>query len=372
MEEGSLHLSTTSLASSSSSGSDVGSGKVRSSSYVGSDQTVDSTDSHTRATPPNLSSTGAIPKSISFDKTAERGYKDAVDSDSKHNKRGFLKNLKFPGFNKSRRKGSNRGREDRLSLTSQDSLSRRSVPDDVRPPTIIETCDDILAKYRNKKPEPDEPDNRLTVSIDSIPREAQNIEEDERLFIDVNNIEASYAFSDAKRKLRLVMSNADISMSSTMNDLSSTSAAQVVMSSRQSQDLLNWLKFQLAEAQNLNNRRLIPKLHETIRCVQLFEPQAREQLIRGLRDDYENRSPYIVYLVRSKQGLLNTLAHLDKLLSRLLADTSLVMTSMVRTCVRLFLGRRTIELHNFTQAFTQLTASDDKVSIFCKIFIFLN
>jgi len=34
--------------------------------------------------------------------------------------------------------------------------------------------------------------------------------EDERLFIDPNNIEASYAFSDAKRKLRMVLSNADL------------------------------------------------------------------------------------------------------------------------------------------------------------------
>lgn len=34
--------------------------------------------------------------------------------------------------------------------------------------------------------------------------------EDERLFIDPNNIEISYAFSDAKRKLRMVLSTADL------------------------------------------------------------------------------------------------------------------------------------------------------------------
>lgn len=38
-------------------------------------------------------------------------------------------------------------------------------------------------------------------------------EEDERLYIDPANIEVSYAFMDAKRKLRLVLSIADFSIS---------------------------------------------------------------------------------------------------------------------------------------------------------------
>ena len=45
------------------------------------------------------------------------------------------------------------------------------------------------------------------------PNEIPKTEEDERLYIDPNNIEASYAFTDAKRKLRLVLSIADFSMS---------------------------------------------------------------------------------------------------------------------------------------------------------------
>jgi len=34
--------------------------------------------------------------------------------------------------------------------------------------------------------------------------------EDERLSIDPNNVELSYAFADAKRKLRMVLSTADL------------------------------------------------------------------------------------------------------------------------------------------------------------------
>lgn len=43
--------------------------------------------------------------------------------------------------------------------------------------------------------------------------EMPKTEEDERLYIDPANIEASYAFMDAKRKLRLVLSIADFSIS---------------------------------------------------------------------------------------------------------------------------------------------------------------
>ena len=50
------------------------------------------------------------------------------------------------------------------------------------------------------------------------------------------------------------------------------------------------------------------------------------------------------------------------MLARLETDTSVVMTSMVGVCVRMFLEKRDTALARFTQAFTQLTASDDKVN----------
>ena len=43
--------------------------------------------------------------------------------------------------------------------------------------------------------------------------------EDERLIIDSSNVESSYAFKDAKRKLRLVLSTADICMPYNFLDL---------------------------------------------------------------------------------------------------------------------------------------------------------
>ncbi|KAG7172154.1 GTPase-activating protein and VPS9 domain-containing protein 1-like [Homarus americanus] len=167
----------------------------RRSASSGSGPTADLVDA---LEPPAISmaSTGAIPKSISFDKTAERGDRDAIDGDAKH-KRGFFKNFKLPGFKGRRKPG-----------------SRRALSEENRPPTIEETSDDILAKYRNKKPEID-PQRPMVWSLvnTTYVNEPPKTEEDERLYIDPASIETKHAFADAKRKLRLVLSIADFSMS---------------------------------------------------------------------------------------------------------------------------------------------------------------
>ena len=64
--------------------------------------------------------------------------------------------------------------------------------------------DDILAKYRRKPSA-----NSDTASIESNQSRSKEAE-DERLFIDPNNVELSFAFTDAKRKLRMVLSTADL------------------------------------------------------------------------------------------------------------------------------------------------------------------
>ena len=42
-----------------------------------------------------------------------------------------------------------------------------------------------------------------------------------------------------------------------------------------------------------------------------------KKLVRSLQEDYRSRSSYVSYLVRSKQGLLSTLSHLQRLLNRI-------------------------------------------------------
>lgn len=77
-------------------------------------------------------------------------------------------------------------------------------------------------------------------------------------------------------------------------------------------ELVAFLQLQLAEAINLQDRALIAHLHETLRCVRLFNDDGCRKLFKSLREDYQNRSPYIAYLIRCRQGLLSTLAHLDR------------------------------------------------------------
>lgn len=106
-------LSTASLTSSSSSGSEPRTKSNTSASDLptptinGNCDAVDGSSSN--FSKPNVS-TGAIPKSISFDMTAERGDKELLDDDQK-NKRGFFGKLKLSLRN--RRGKSLRGTDDR-------------------------------------------------------------------------------------------------------------------------------------------------------------------------------------------------------------------------------------------------------------------
>ena len=69
---------------------------------------------------------------------------------------------------------------------------------------LTDSTDDILAKYRRKPSATSD-----TASVESSQSRTKEAE-DERLLIDPNNVELSFAFADAKRKLRMVLSTADL------------------------------------------------------------------------------------------------------------------------------------------------------------------
>lgn len=188
-----------------------------------------------------------------------------------------------------------------------------------------------MAKYRRKPSATSD-----TASIESNQSRTKETAEDERLSIDPNNVELSYAFADAKRKLRMVLSTADlqhipwngrsevkhdpgtneirplISRYRKRNLVTRVSLQRNLRWSQKENELVAFLQLQLAEAINLQDRALIAHLHETLRCVRLFNDDGCSKLFRSLREDYKKRSPYIAYLIRCRQGLLSTLAHLDR------------------------------------------------------------
>ncbi|KAK3920325.1 Receptor-mediated endocytosis protein 6-like protein [Frankliniella fusca] len=321
------------------------------------------------AVPRSGVATGAIPKSISFDKTAERGDKELLDDDQKH-KRGFFRNLKLT-FNKNRRgkslnrSGDDIGRYDSLDGDSPYLRLRRGPPDEDKG-VYAESSEDILAKYRRKPSSgadsaASESSGRVPVSAASLSeRDAEQGAGDERLFIDPNNVEASYAFKDAKRKLRLVLSTADLQHVPWRSQCPNKVDDPLL---RKDNELIAFLKMQLAEAINLQDRALAAHLHETLRCIKLFNNDGCQKLFHSLKEDYRQRTPYTAYLVRCRQGLLSTLAHLERMIERIKCEGAVCNRCVVSVCVRMFLERREGQVNDFTEEFQQLTLADEKTDL---------
>ena len=85
---------------------------------------------------------------------------------------------------------------------------------------------------------------------------------------DPGNLESCKAFLDAKKKLRMVLSTADFQ---THPSLVAYPGYSQVTNNHHDNQLVAFLKVQLAEAINLQDKDLIAQLHETIRCLRQFD-----------------------------------------------------------------------------------------------------
>ena len=314
--------------------------------------------------------TGAIPKSISFDKTADRGDKENCYDDESKNKRGFFRNFKLPFKRGGRTKDRSTGSTDQTdggSIYGYNRQLRRSASEEVRNPVLNnESSDDILAKYRTKVIV-SQHNNEASASVNGTTSSSmvafnlteehstaeEEEDEDERQHIDPANIESSYAFADAKRKLRLVLSTADVQSLHVMNNATAAS-------NNSEHELIVFLKLQLAEAINLQDRSLVAQIHETLRCVRLFDAIGCSKLFKSLQADYKGRSPYLSYLIQCRQSLLSVLAHLERLANRVEQDKAVCHRFLISVCVRLFLERREKQLNDFVVEFQLLNVADEK------------
>ncbi len=300
-----------------------------------------------------------------------------MDSDrhGKHRgERGFFRSFKLPKIGKGAGgatggrvgPGSSGSNSRSASIKSDDyAKSSEKIPNDVaeggtdghnlRRSASDETSDDILAKYRKKVVTNQADSNADSVDGAAELRQSGSIEEmDERLVIDPRNIEGSYAFQDAKRKLRLMLSEADLS---SLGNLVSTTE---VKKTKEENEVVWFLRVQLAEANNLQDRGMVAQLHETLRCLSLFDPDGLRKLVRALKEDYRRRTPYLAYLMRCRQGLLNTLSQQQRLISRMEVDRKVCSQYLVSVCVRLFLEKHNQHMQQFKAQFRQTSASDDK------------
>jgi len=300
----------------------------------------------------------------------------------------------------------------------------------------IESSDDILEKYRTKGRsqqtsnnfelsnsnevilgDQTRNENRLAVdNCDSVfqdrvgngANESLSMEDDEDIESAstaarrIRSIEDTYAFQDAKRKLRLMLAEADINLLSTLppsriqpslpNGIDHIPKGMVNGDNDASRDLnindnndifckdndLIWfLRVQLAEALNLQDRNLVARLYETLRCIQSFDKyddygdevdnegnsDVCGRLIRSLQDDYRCRSPYLSYLVRCRQGLASALSQQERHLSRCAVDRKVCSTYLVSVCIRQFLEQRQQQLDQFVAQFKNANAADEKTAL---------
>lgn len=367
-------LSNASLGSSSSSSNCSASGEVN--------VHVSVTESQVMESPIPTASSGAIPKSISFDKTAEKGDKESFDEDSKGRK-SFFKSFKLTLKRPSRKSARYHDETHHYDKGGSDFVKDDVIGDFSRHPQMTdakspETSDDILAKYRKKTAAAttDEslyscarPHNNDIENVSSNKRNGHpasspdqhpsSTNEDDQPAVSSRNFEESYAFVDAKRKLRLVLSTAD-PKTAPWPEKSLLSGKMKISDNKNDNKLVAFLKTQLAEAINLQDRSLTAQLHETLRCVSVFDKPGCKKLFRSLKDDYKNRYPYIAYLIRCRQGLLSALSHLERLLKRVERDKAVCCQFMISVCVRFFLERQEKSIHTFFNDFQKLTVSDEK------------
>ncbi|XP_037300253.1 receptor-mediated endocytosis protein 6 homolog isoform X2 [Manduca sexta] len=198
-DAGNMSLSTLSVNSAGTSVSDKSSSQDVNSENV--------TERRVSPPPVKVASTGAIPKSISFDATAEKAQRRLVGEDGLVGNLDELKNnVKRSGGNllhkikMFRQKGRSNQQSD-IKLPEEESRS----DDGCRLEGSAESSEDILAKYRRKSSTDSNANKRRTQRrLSDLPD--ADMERSEGV-VDLNDPEV---FNSMKRKLRMILSNSDL------------------------------------------------------------------------------------------------------------------------------------------------------------------
>ncbi|XP_053727224.1 GTPase-activating protein and VPS9 domain-containing protein 1 isoform X1 [Synchiropus splendidus] len=241
-----------------------------------------------------------------------------------------------------------------------------------------QAAEDILDKYRNiKRTSPSEGATAASSydgagdlcaedSMHDSPREdgLQNISTDDlpdSASQTAQQHDTKFSFSDAKKKLRLALCSADSVALPIMTPATTRNGLPDHMDPEDN-EIVCFLKVQLAEAINLQDKNQMAQIQETTRCVSRFDSRTCRKLLAAIAEDYRKRAPYIAYLTRCRQGLQTTQAHLERLLQRVLRDKEVANRYFTTVCVRLLLEHMESKMLDFIKAFQACTASDDKTA----------
>ncbi|XP_072421866.1 GTPase-activating protein and VPS9 domain-containing protein 1 isoform X2 [Chiloscyllium punctatum] len=263
------------------------------------------------------------------------------------------------------------GAQERFQAMQDEPIPRLNVQ--------AQAAEDILDKYRSaiKRASPSEvvvnDEVAETIGDDSVhdsPRDEtlQNLSADDlpdSASQTAQTQDSTFSFRDAKKKLRMALCSADsiafplVSHSATRNG----PPGGPDQGELEDNEIVCFLKVQLAEAINLQDKHLMAQIQETMRCVGRFDSRTCNKLLAAIAEDYRKRAPYIAYLTRCRQGLQTTQAHLERLLQRVLRDKEVANRYFTTVCVRLLLESREKHILEFIKDFQNLTAADDKTAL---------
>lgn len=155
-----------------------------------------------------------------------------------------------------------------------------------------ESSFDILDKYRKKTPQDQQAEDQSELTDSAYQSQMKSKDEEEGPpFYDPSNLEGCFAFMDAKRKLRMVLSAGDFLGSTSLHQLMTSqphSPREFDTGPKKDNDLISLLRAQLAEAINLQNKDVIAQLHEVIRCIRQFDNDGYVMTDRYLSIFYED------------------------------------------------------------------------------------
>ncbi|XP_030379030.1 receptor-mediated endocytosis protein 6 homolog [Scaptodrosophila lebanonensis] len=343
---------------------------------------TDSTSSAAATVAKPTKATGAIPKSISFDATADkqpalalglspsaamtRNKRERTPSSASHGGAGdgIFNKLK-QGIFKHRR--SNKTAAQRLTLedyggagSSSGMRSVSFVPNAASvsfgsDAVFCDNSEDILAKYRRKVSTSSEATNSDSTGNSAGALLASCHRQHIDGVVDGGKLpmaNACVAFNSVKQKIRTVLSKTDLHS----GDFRQTTYVNA-------SPLKTYLQIQLAQSINLQNVPQISHVAEALRCMAQLDRKQHLQLLQELQHDIQRRQHYLQYLMRYRQNLLLIAEHLEQFEVRLRGEAQTCHRYHMQVFVRIYLTRHQAKIDAFETDFAQLTASDDKIEL---------
>uniref|UniRef100_A0A1Q3FM27 Receptor-mediated endocytosis protein 6 homolog n=1 Tax=Culex tarsalis TaxID=7177 RepID=A0A1Q3FM27_CULTA len=321
---------------------------------------------------------GTITKSISFDSSADKNSRSGTgnassalemnrSSDGLKTHSGFFTKIKL-GFknrrsvnvnNKLRFSYNNNGHI--ISLSNCDAFpSSSSAPMTnnsnneilLSNETTLHSVEDILSKYRRKTSSSSETATSDSTSNNSSSSKSKNGEIDLRKIDEQVVSGYSTTFAAAKKKLRFVLSSIEI-FSCDFEPYGDDSVTPLLM----------YLRVLQSQALSNHNLQQLTCISELFRCMESFDFESQEHLLKQLQNDMLVRQAYTQYLMNCRQTLLSTIDNLQSFNRHLETESHVSVHHILMVCVKMFLEKKEQIVSQFCDEFIKLTIVDEKIDL---------